>query len=181
VTDRGTGARSLLSRRHALGAELVPLDSAERIPRTGVAIVACMDARLAVEAMFGLRPGDAHVIRNAGGCVNDDTLRSLRVSQLRGGTSEIVLVHHEDCAAVSDPATDLAVCARRIRTSRELPHTEAVRAFVYTRGGALREIRPGDRPDDRPDEHPDDRADNRPDEHPDDLPRRSAPTSGVDQ
>jgi carbonic anhydrase len=173
VTDRGTGTRSLLSRRHAIGAELAPLDSAARIPRTGVAIVACMDARLAVEAMFGLRPGDAHVIRNAGGCANDDTLRSLRVSQLRGGTREIVLVHHEDCAAVSDPAADLAVCARRIRTSRELPHTEAVRAFVYTRGGALREIRPDDQRDGRPDD--------RPDEHPDDLPRRSAPTSGVDQ
>jgi carbonic anhydrase len=157
VTDRGTGADSLLSRRRVLGAELVPSDSDTRTPRTGVAVVACMDARPAVETMFGLRPGDAHVIRNAGGCVNDDTLHSLRVSQLRGGAREIVLVHHEDRAAVSDPAADLYVCAERIRTSRELPHTEAVRAFVCTRGGALRELRP------------------------DDLPRRSAPTSGVDQ
>jgi carbonic anhydrase len=146
VTDRGTGAQDLLSRRRALGVELVPLDSDARTPRTGVAIVACMDARLAVETMFGLRPGDAHVIRNAGGCVNDDTLHSLLVSQLRGGTSEIVLVHHEDCAAVSDPAADLPACVERIRTSRELLHTDVVRAFVYTRGGALREIRPDDLP-----------------------------------
>jgi carbonic anhydrase len=169
TTDSGTGARGLLARRRALGAELVPLDTDAKTPRTGVAIVACMDARLAIEAMFGLRPGDAHVIRNAGGCVTDDTLHSLRVSQLRGGTREIVLVHHEDCAAVRDPAADLYVCAQRIRASRELPHTEALRAFVYTRGGALRELRPGDLP-----EHlSEDRSG--------DLPRRSAPTSGVDQ
>jgi carbonic anhydrase len=101
-----------------------------------------MDARLAVETMFGLRPGDAHVIRNAGGCVTDDTLRSLRLSQLRGGTREIVLVHHEDCAALEDPAADLHVCLDRIHHDTELPHTDVVRGFVYTRGGALREIRP---------------------------------------
>jgi carbonic anhydrase len=136
------GADHLLARRHQLGVALVPLDPDKRRPRTQVAIVACMDARLGIEMMFGLRAGDAHVIRNAGGCVTTDTLRSLRLSQDLGGTREIVLVHHEDCAAVGDPDGDLVECLDRLRTSNELPHTDVVRGFVYTRGGALREIRP---------------------------------------
>lgn len=101
-----------------------------------------MDARPAVETMFGLRPGDAHVIRNTGGCVTDDTLRSLRLSQLRGGTREIAAVHHEDCAAVDDPAADLHVRLDRIHHDSEPPYNDVVRGFVPTRGGALREIRP---------------------------------------
>ncbi|MFD3457767.1 carbonic anhydrase [Streptomyces sp. NPDC058691] len=137
-----TGTEELLIRRHDVGAALVPLDPRKRDPQTRVAIVACMDARLGVETMFGLRPGDADVIRNAGGCVTDDTLRSLRLSQLRGGTREIVLVHHEDCPALSDPDEDLRACMTRLGDNAELPHTEAVRGFLYTRGGALREIRP---------------------------------------
>jgi carbonic anhydrase len=141
-----TGAEHLLSRRHQLGMALDPLDSDKRMPRTGVAIVACMDARLGIETMFGLRAGDAHVIRNAGGCATADTLRSLRLSQIVGGTREILLVHHEDCAALAetgtDPDADLRECVEIVRTSNELPHTEMVRGFVYTRGGALREIRP---------------------------------------
>lgn len=141
MTATGKGTRTLLTRRGALGVPLVPLDPEARTPRTGVAIVACMDARLTVGAMFGLRPGDAHVIRNAGGCVDDDTIRSLRLSQLRGGTSEIVLVHHEDCTALSDPAADLHLCLERIHSSADLPHKDAVSGFLYTRGGALREVR----------------------------------------
>ncbi|MDX6345777.1 MAG: carbonic anhydrase [Streptomyces sp.] len=137
-----TGVEHLLSGRHHVGTALTPLDPEKRRPRTRVAIVACMDARLAIETMFGLRAGDAHVIRNAGGCVTSDTLRSLRLSQIRGGTREIVLVHHEDCAALSDPDADLRECLDLLRTSKELPHTDVVRGFVYTRGGALREIRP---------------------------------------
>ncbi|MFI8186762.1 hypothetical protein OG539_33185 [Actinacidiphila glaucinigra] len=132
----------LLIRRYDVGAALTPLDLERKEARTGVAIVACMDSRLGVEAMFGLRAGDADVIRNAGGCVTPDTLRSLRLSQLRGGTRQIVLVHHEDCAALGDPAEDLRVCIARLRDTTELPHTELVRGFLYTRGGALREIRP---------------------------------------
>ncbi|WP_127358608.1 carbonic anhydrase [Actinacidiphila soli] len=137
-----TGAEHLLSRRHHVGAALTPLDPEKRRPLTRVAIVACMDARLGIETMFGLRAGDAHVIRNAGGCITSDTLRSLRLSQIRGGTREIVLVHHEDCAALSDPDADLRECLDLLRTSNELPHTDVVRGFIYTRGGALREIRP---------------------------------------
>lgn len=66
-------------------------------PRTQVAIVACMDARIDVFSLFGLEPGDAHVIRNAGGLVTDDALRSLAISQRLLGTDEIVLVHHTRC------------------------------------------------------------------------------------
>lgn len=66
-------------------------------PRRGMAIVACMDCRLMVEDLFDLAPGDAHVIRNAGGLVTDDVIRSLAVSQLRLGTREIVVVRHTDC------------------------------------------------------------------------------------
>jgi carbonic anhydrase len=140
------GADHLLTRRRQLGVALDPLDPDKKRPRTRVAIVACMDARLGIETMFGLRAGDAHVIRNAGGCATADTLRSLRLSQMVGGTREIVLVHHEDCAALAeagtDPDADLRECVELVRTSNELPHTEVVRGFVYTRGGALREIRP---------------------------------------
>ncbi|MCZ4119144.1 hypothetical protein [Streptomyces sp. H39-S7] len=64
------------------------------------------------------------------------------MSQILGGTSEILLVHHEDCAALGDPADDLRACLIRLRDNHELPHTDVVRGFVYTRGGALREIRP---------------------------------------
>ena len=66
-------------------------------PARGVAVVACMDARLDVFALLGLGPGDAHVIRNAGGVVTDDTLRSLTVSQHVLGTREVLLVHHTQC------------------------------------------------------------------------------------
>lgn len=142
MTAGQEGTRALLNRRFALGLPLVPLDSAAKAPRTGVAIVACMDARLAVETMFGLRPGDAHVIRNAGGCITEDTLHSLRLSQLRGGTCEIVLVHHEDCVALNEPEADIHHCVARLRADPGLPHTDAVRAFLCTRSGALREVRP---------------------------------------
>ncbi|MEU1623697.1 carbonic anhydrase [Streptomyces sp. NPDC005722] len=139
---RSAGVEQLLLRRYDVGAALTPIDLKKKEARTGVAIVACMDSRLGVEAMFGLRPGDADVIRNAGGCVTPDTLRSLRMSQLEGGTREIVLVHHEDCAALGDPAEDLVTCITRVRDATELPRTEMVRGFLYTRGGALREFRP---------------------------------------
>ncbi|WP_431952820.1 carbonic anhydrase [Actinacidiphila sp. bgisy167] len=140
---KAAGVEQLLIRRFHVGAALIPLDLTKKEARTAVAIVACMDSRLGVEAMFGLRPGDADVIRNAGGCVTRDTIRSLRLSQLRGGTREIVLVHHEDCAALGgDPAEDLLACLARLRDTTELPHTELVRGFLYTRDGALREIRP---------------------------------------
>ncbi len=70
-------------------------------PAKGVAVVACMDARLNVYGMLGLQEGDAHVIRNAGGVVTDDEIRSLTISQRLLGTREIVLIHHTDCGMLT--------------------------------------------------------------------------------
>ena len=70
-------------------------------PAKGVAIVACMDARLNVYGLLGLAEGDAHVIRNAGGVITDDAIRSLAISQRLLGTREIVLIHHTDCGMVT--------------------------------------------------------------------------------
>src|SRR5215218_1565764 len=76
-------------------------------PKRPVAIVACMDARLDIGALFGLSAGDAHVIRNAGGVVSDDVLRSLIISQRFLGTREIMLVHHTDCGMLAFHDDDL--------------------------------------------------------------------------
>src|SRR3712207_3304039 len=70
-------------------------------PARGVAVVACMDARLDVHKILGLEEGDAHVIRNAGGVITDDEIRSLAISQRLLGTTEIILVHHTDCGMLT--------------------------------------------------------------------------------
>ena len=70
-------------------------------PARGLAVVACMDARLDTHKLLGLEEGDAHVIRNAGGVVSDDAIRSLVISQRLLGTSEIVLIHHTDCGMLT--------------------------------------------------------------------------------
>ena len=70
-------------------------------PSRGIAVVACMDARLHVSAILGLEIGDAHIIRNAGGVVTDDAIRSLVISQRLLGTKEIILIHHSDCGMVT--------------------------------------------------------------------------------
>ena len=70
-------------------------------PGKGVAVVACMDARLNVYGMLGLQEGDAHVIRNAGGVITDDEIRSLAISQRLLGTREIILIHHTDCGMLT--------------------------------------------------------------------------------
>src|SRR6478752_7335777 len=70
-------------------------------PAKGVAVVACMDARLHVYDALGLQEGDAHVIRNAGGVVTDDEIRSLAISQRLLGTEEIILIHHTDCGMLT--------------------------------------------------------------------------------
>ena len=82
-------------------------------PRLQVAVVACMDARLMVDDLLGLRPGDAHVIRNAGGIITDDVLRSLAISQRRLGTREVVVIRHTDCGMLGfDDGAFLDSCAR---------------------------------------------------------------------
>lgn len=126
-------------------------------PATGVAIVACMDARIDVYRLFGLQPGDAHVIRNAGGLLTDDAIRSLVISQRALGTTEIILVHHSRCGmqglddeefaatleretgrrpawgagGFTDAAADVRLSAQRIRECPYLPAREQVRGFVF--------------------------------------------------
>lgn len=138
-------------------------------PAKHVAVVACMDARLDVYAALGLHEGDAHVIRNAGGVVTEDEIRSLAISQRLLGTTEIILIHHTDCGmltftddefkqailddtgvkpawaaeAFTDPAADLRQSIARITTSPFIPHTNAVRGFVFdVATGKLTEIAP---------------------------------------
>ena len=136
-------------------------------PRRPVAVVACMDARLRVCGLFGLEEGDAHVIRNAGGAVTDDVIRSLMLSQRLLGTREIVLIHHTDCGmlafrddelkeqieadvgirppfaleAFADLDADVRQSIGRVRASPFLPHKDLVRGFVYdVKTGRLREV-----------------------------------------
>jgi carbonic anhydrase len=137
-------------------------------PSLGVAVIACMDARLNVYSVLGLREGEAHVIRNAGGVVTEDEIRSLAISQRLLGTREIILIHHTDCGmltftdddfkasieketgikptwaaeAFSDVDDDVRQSIRRIKASPFVPHTGSVRGFVFDVGtGKLREVR----------------------------------------
>ena len=136
-------------------------------PAKGVAIVACMDARLNPYALLGLEEGDAHLIRNAGGVVTDDEIRSLSISQRLLGTEEIILIHHTDCGMLtftdeefksqlkddvgeepdwdSEAFSDLDENVRRsialIVDSPFIPKTDSVRGFVYeVETGRLREV-----------------------------------------
>jgi carbonic anhydrase len=136
-------------------------------PAKGVAVVACMDARLHVSKILGLEEGDAHIIRNAGGVVTDDEIRSLAISQRLLGTSEIILIHHTDCGmltftdddfrrelqqetgirpewaaeAFSDLDEDVRQNIARIKASPFIPKKDAVRGFVYeVESGRLREV-----------------------------------------
>ncbi len=136
-------------------------------PSKNIAVLACMDARLDVYAILGLEEGESHVIRNAGGVVTDDEIRSLAISQRLLGTKEIVLIHHTDCGmltftdddfkasiqedtglkpawaaeAFDDLDTDVRQSIARIKASPFIPHTDQVRGFVFDVGtGRLREV-----------------------------------------
>jgi carbonic anhydrase len=126
-------------------------------PARKLAVVACMDARLDVHALLGLHLGDAHVIRNAGGVVTDDVIRSLAISQRLLGTEEIVLVHHTECGmltftddefkrsildevgikpswaaeAFPDLDEDVRQSIARIKASPFVPNRDSVRGFVF--------------------------------------------------
>jgi carbonic anhydrase len=126
-------------------------------PAKGVAVVACMDARIDVYRVLGLHEGDAHVIRNAGGVITDDEIRSLTISQRLLGTSEIILIHHTDCgmltftdddfkAAIhadtgvkphwspesfSDLEDDVRQSIARITASPFVPKKDSIRGFVF--------------------------------------------------
>ncbi|KMS82001.1 beta-class carbonic anhydrase [Streptomyces leeuwenhoekii] len=137
-------------------------------PALRTAVVACMDARLDVSAALGLTNGDCHVIRNAGGVVTDDVIRSLTISQRKLGTRSVVLVHHTGCGmetltedfrtelenevgerpswevgCFTDVEQDVRQSLERVRTSPFVPHTDDVRGFVYdVKTGLLREVDP---------------------------------------
>jgi carbonic anhydrase len=136
-------------------------------PGKRVAVLACMDARLNPYGILGLTEGDAHVIRNAGGVVSDDAIRSLAISQNLLGTEEIILIHHTDCGMLtftddelaekleqetgerpewrahsfSDVEEDVREGVERIKSSPFIPRTDRVRGFVYeVETGGLREV-----------------------------------------
>jgi carbonic anhydrase len=126
-------------------------------PQRHLAVVTCMDSRLDVFAALGLGQGEAHVLRNAGGVITDDVIRSLAISQRRLGTREVMLIHHDDCGmqkitddgfrmelqettgiapafaieSFGDVEEDVRQSIRRVRTSTFLPYRDAVRGFVY--------------------------------------------------
>ncbi|WP_330177544.1 carbonic anhydrase [Streptomyces sp. NBC_01498] len=137
-------------------------------PSRGLAVVACMDARLDVYRILGLRKGEAHVIRNAGGAVTDDTIRSLAVSQRELMTRRIILIHHTECGmmtitddhfkreienetgirpewaveAFTDLEQEVRQSIRRITANPFIPHTDAIRGFVFdVRTGCLNEVK----------------------------------------
>lgn len=141
-------------------------------PGRGLAIVACMDSRMDIFELLGLDHGDAHVIRNAGGVITDDVIRSLCLSQRKLGTREIVLLHHTDCGLQSvtddtfkaqleaelgvkpwwalesftDPYADTRQSMRRIEMTPFIPHKAHVRGFVYdVDTGVLHEVDSDDR------------------------------------
>ena len=136
-------------------------------PAKGVAVLACMDARLNVYGILGLKEGEAHVIRNAGGVVTDDEIRSLSISQRLLGTEEIILIHHTDCGmltftddafkqsieqdtgikpewaaeAFGDLEADVRQSIARIKASPFIPRKDGIRGFVYeVETGRLREV-----------------------------------------
>jgi len=140
-------------------------------PQRHLAIVTCMDSRLDVFAALGLGDGEAHILRNAGGVITDDVIRSLAISQRRLGTREVMLIHHTDCGmqkitddgfrgelqastgiapsfaieSFGDVEEDVRQSIRRVRSSPFLLHRDVVRGFVYdVDSHRLREVEVGD-------------------------------------
>ena len=138
------------------------------VPSAHLAVVACMDSRMKIFALLGLQDGQAHIIRNAGGVVTDDVIRSLTISQRLLATRSIILIHHTDCGmltftddefkasiqeetgikpewaaeAFPDLDTDVRQSIARIKVSPFIPHTGDVRGFVFDIAtGRLREVK----------------------------------------
>jgi carbonic anhydrase len=146
----------LVANNESFAASLLP-KHLDVHPSRQLAIVTCMDSRLDVFAALGLRDGEAHVLRNAGGVITDDVIRSLAVSQRRLGTHEVMLIHHTDCGmqkltddgfraelqeatgvspafaieSFADPETDVRQSILRVRRSVFLLYRDEVRGFVY--------------------------------------------------
>lgn len=141
-------------------------------PVLKLAVLTCMDARVDVSALLGLRPGDAHVIRNAGGRASDDALRSLAISQAVLGTREIMVIHHTDCAlgrltqaqiaeritaatgqvvsedlgSFTDPIESISNDVERLRGATRLAHRDKIRGFMYDlSANTLKEVVPAGR------------------------------------
>ncbi|HWD68963.1 MAG TPA: carbonic anhydrase [Solirubrobacteraceae bacterium] len=126
-------------------------------PRMQLAVVTCMDSRIDTFAALGLAGGQAHILRNAGGVITDDVIRSLAISQRRLGTRQVMLIHHTDCGmqtltddsfraelqeatgmapafaieSFTDAEADVRQSILRVRRSEFIPHREVVRGFVY--------------------------------------------------
>jgi carbonic anhydrase len=146
----------LLANNASFAASL-PKRQLEVQPSRRLAVVTCMDSRLDVFAALGLKEGEAHVLRNAGGVITDDAIRSLAISQRRLGTREVMLIHHDDCGlqkitddgfraelqgatgvapafaieSFTDVEADVRQSVLRVRRSPFLPHRDQVRGFVY--------------------------------------------------
>ena len=138
-----TITEALVSRNAAYSADVLSRGGLAAKGTQKVAVVACMDSRVDVFAALGLAPGEAHVIRNAGGLVTEDAIRSLAISQHLMGTEEILVIHHTGCGMLS--FTDLADSVRqsiaRITASPFIPRTDAVRGFVLDLAtGSLAEV-----------------------------------------
>jgi carbonic anhydrase len=154
------------NRRYASSFDDARLDVA---PKRGVAVVACMDSRMDTFEILGLRHGEAHIIRNAGGVITDDVIRSLCLSQRFMGTEEIILLHHTDCGlqrvteddfkrsleeelgikpwwaleSFSDPVVDVRQSIKRLHLTPFVPHKDHIRGFVYNVAtGLLEEVLP---------------------------------------
>lgn len=159
-------ADELLARNDAFAERFADHDLAVA-PARRLAVVTCMDSRMDMFQLLGLEHGAAHVIRNAGGVVTDDVIRSLCLSQRALGTREIILVHHTDCGlqkvhedafkaeleaelgvkpwwaleSFSDPYADVAQSMRRVHLTPFIAHKDHVRGFVYdVRTGRLHEV-----------------------------------------
>lgn len=160
ATDEFLAANQSYARNFTKGGRPMP-------PAKKAAIVACMDARIETGRLLGLEEGDAHVIRNAGGVITDDVMRSLVISQRLLGTTEIVLIHHTDCGmltfqddalksrieeetgirpsfaleAFTSPEDDVRQSIRRIKASPFILHKGDIRGFVYdVESGRLNEV-----------------------------------------
>ena len=156
-----------LMRNNAAFAEALTPRHLDVRPSRKLAIVTCMDSRLDVFAALGLRDGEAHILRNAGGVITDDVIRSLAISQRRLGTREVMLIHHTDCGmqkltddgfraellqatgvapafaieSFTNAEADVRQSILRVRRSLFLEHRSAVRGFVYdVDSHGLREI-----------------------------------------
>ncbi len=167
TSDGGTVTDRLVEANERYAADFTDPGMDAR-PVLGVAVVACMDARLDLHSALGLELGDCHTIRNAGGVVTDDVIRSLTISQRALGTRSVVLIHHTGCGLESlteefrqdlenevgqrptwavesfrDVDQDVRQSMQRVRTSPFLLHSDDVRGFVFdVRTGLLREIDP---------------------------------------